>query len=137
MKQYIADFETSFDAKKLEGKERKEWEYRVCLRVWSERPCPDDTCTTVKFVRDFQTYNVFTPGDNNGKNDKFNPKVKGNTFYNIMIFNRWGEIVFESENPDEDWNGQNFNTGPECPAGTYFYMVTYDPIGRTQGISLS
>ena len=50
-----------------------------------------------------------------------------------MIFNRWGEKVFESTDKNSTWNGQNRNTGSDCPAGTYYYIVKYDLIGAQAG----
>lgn len=55
--------------------------------------------------------NSFTP-NNDGRNDVF--KAEGTAWepgsYEIWIFNRWGEIVFHSTNPEEVWNG-SYNGG--------------------------
>ncbi len=71
---------------------------------------------------------IFTP-DGNGKNDKFvlnyagkYPKCK------LLIYNRWGALVYESEIPyKDDWDGKP-NVGATIgsnvlPASTYFYMI--------------
>jgi gliding motility-associated-like protein len=71
--------------------------------------------------------NVFTPGVNDGFNDYFKVPIYGYSNFNIRIFNRWGERIFESENPKDEWNGRVFNTGPEVPDGNYFYQITYKP----------
>jgi gliding motility-associated-like protein len=123
---------TPLDAKEVNDK--KEYTFKVCLRVYSKRPCPDDTCQLVTFRRDFETFNIFTPGNNDGKNDVFDPRIKGEKYYNIMIFNRWGNKVFESDDAEKDWNGKNQNDGSDCPAGTYFYIVKYDLIGKQKGV---
>ena len=52
--------------------------------------------------------NAFTP-DNDGLNDGFLPLGGGFAVdsYSFMVFNRWGNLVFQSDNPDEAWVGQN------------------------------
>ena len=110
-----------------------DFSFQVRLIAISPIGCSDTMIDTVHFRRNFQTYNVITP-DGNGKNDVFNPRVIGDKYYHIMIFNRWGEKVFESTDKNQDWNGKNSNTGGECPAGTYYYIVKYDLIGKDKGI---
>jgi len=69
-------------------------------------------------------YNVFTPNDDN-VNDCF--KMEGKNLdcadYLLKIYNRWGEKVFETEDPNECWNGKVFNTGVALPESTYFYIL--------------
>lgn len=68
---------------------------------------------------------VITP-NNDGKNDLFvvdnlnilYPEAK------VVIVNRWGNVVFESEGYEEPWDGTKFNSGEELPLGTYFYRIT-------------
>lgn len=69
--------------------------------------------------------NVFTPGNNDGKNDCF--RVYGISTSceeaELRIFNRYGERIFFTKNLDECWNGRVNNEGPILPAGTYFYQL--------------
>jgi len=66
----------------------------------------------------------FTP-DANGVNDEFKVFLKpdGRVFsdFNLQIFNRWGQKVFESNNQGHGWNGE-FN-GKPCPLGVYSYSL--------------
>jgi large repetitive protein len=49
--------------------------------------------------------------------------------FEIIIFNRWGEMVFQSKDPNFDWNGgHNDNINNPAPAGTYSYVVKYREI---------
>ena len=68
--------------------------------------------------------NGFSP-DFNGYNDEFKPysncEVRD---YNIKIFNRWGALVFESDNIDNGWDG-TFNGRP-VPEGVYAYWIEYN-----------
>src|SRR5690606_4283353 len=43
--------------------------------------------------------------------------------YNMQVFDRWGKIVFESDNVEKRWNG-GLN-GYFVEAGIYFYRITY------------
>jgi gliding motility-associated-like protein len=70
----------------------------------------------------YQLPNVFTP-NNDGSNDVFRPfpydfvdKI------NIIIYNRWGTIVFKTEDPDINWDGKEKTTGRDCSVGVYYYV---------------
>ena len=43
--------------------------------------------------------------------------------YQLQIFNRWGQLIFESDNPTESWDG-NYNDSP-APMGTYIYSSVF------------
>lgn len=68
--------------------------------------------------------NVFTP-NTDGYNDCY--KVVGLSpgcdEAVLKIFNRWGERIYYSTDVLGCWNGRVDNTGPELPAGTYFYQI--------------
>ncbi|MBT5402357.1 MAG: T9SS type B sorting domain-containing protein [Crocinitomicaceae bacterium] len=44
----------------------------------------------------------------------------------LSVLNRWGQIVYHSDNYMNDWDGRNGNNGQLLPAGTYFYIVVYN-----------
>lgn len=74
---------------------------------------------------------AFRPDSNNPRNTIFKPEFFGFVpeQYQIRIFNRWGQPVFESTAPETGWNGF-FNTNPADP-GVYPYLITYTgPDGR-------
>jgi large repetitive protein len=67
--------------------------------------------------------NVFTP-NNDGVNDNFIPiKYKGISNANLVIYNRWGQKVFNTDDFMLGWNGTYKDNN--CAAGTYFWMVQY------------
>ncbi|NNJ56713.1 MAG: PKD domain-containing protein, partial [Bacteroidia bacterium] len=74
-----------------------EWE--VCLYATSAEGCIDTICKTIpnRFSKQIKVYNVFTPDVNDPLNKEFVIDADGLEYYNIKIFNRWGERVFESE----------------------------------------
>ncbi len=67
--------------------------------------------------------NVFTP-NSDGLNDCY--RLKGVTpkcdEYLLTIYNRWGEVYFKSENPQQCWNGQN-EVGKLASSGVYYYIL--------------
>jgi OmpA-OmpF porin, OOP family len=64
--------------------------------------------------------NAFSP-NGDGINDFFSPRDTNLSFYTCKIYNRWGNLIFETTNPNQFWDG-NYNGG-ECVEGTYFYLV--------------
>ncbi|AEA45308.1 gliding motility-related protein protein [Fluviicola taffensis DSM 16823] len=81
----------------------------VCLTVTSEHGCADSICKAIKFFSDFLVWvpNTFTP-DGDEFNNVFKPifsKDREIDDYTLMIFNRWGEVVFESHDTEFGWDG--------------------------------
>ena len=73
--------------------------------------------------------NVITP-NGDGYNDIFEPKVKGLSLVTgakTVIFNRWGNILHDTDDPLIQWDGKSNQTNMDCPSGTYFYVcnITY------------
>ena len=73
--------------------------------------------------------NVFTP-NGDGYNDVFEPKVTGLDLIvsaKTVIFNRWGNVLCDTDDPLIRWDGKSKQTKMDCPPGTYFYVcdITY------------
>ncbi len=73
--------------------------------------------------------NVITP-NGDGFNDIFEPKVTGLSLITgakTVIFNRWGNILLDTDDPLIQWDGKSKQTKMDCPPGTYFYVtdITY------------
>ena len=87
----------------------------------------------------FELPNVFSP-NNDGINDKFVAKVPegigDNLKVEIKIFNRWGQLVFKSDdNPLIEWNGTYMQSKKIVPSGVYYYICdVYEP--RITGIEV-
>lgn len=72
-------------------------------------------------INSYPVVNAFTP-NGDGLNDYFGIKYWGYIGdYQISIFNRWGQVVFTSSNPDKKWDGTYQGTAQ--PAGTYIYNI--------------
>jgi len=68
--------------------------------------------------------NVFTPNADES-NDSFRAfPWKFVDSVNVVIHNRWGEPVFETNDPDVNWDGTYLDTGVRLPEGVYFYTAT-------------
>lgn len=73
---------------------------------------------------DITITNIFTP-NNDGMNENWQPELclDDNEQANIIIYNRWGNKVFESVNNDSYWDGKT-TSGTDVPEGTYYYIIT-------------
>jgi gliding motility-associated-like protein len=83
----------------------------------------EDTSEVKITVFDVFVPSVITP-NGDGKNDyfkisEFNGKVE------LIIFNRWGNEEYRSDNYLNDWDGRN-NKGAELPNDTYFYILKFE-----------
>lgn len=85
--------------------------------------CPID-CSGIPIIP-----NVFTP-NNDGINDLFYPKELNKGCYSITILNRWGNVIFESDEMLVNWGGKTQN-GLPVSDGVYFYIIkTYDNLAN-------
>jgi gliding motility-associated-like protein len=90
-----------------------------------------DTC------RQYVLPSVFTP-DGNGMNDLFHPcdstttpelqekncpPYKNVKAVDITIYNRWGTVVYESDDINVNWDGKEQKTKKDCPDGVYYYTA--------------
>ncbi|HLP11632.1 MAG TPA: gliding motility-associated C-terminal domain-containing protein [Flavobacteriales bacterium] len=82
--------------------------YNICLNTVSDNGCTASICHDVIILDQFIMYvpNTFTP-DGDGVNDIFLPIFQGEDplSYEFFIFNRWGEIIFQSNNKQVGWDG--------------------------------
>ena len=81
----------------------------VCLTATNYLGCSDELCMQVLIEDEFAIYvpNAFTP-DGDNLNQEFLPRFPVSseiTLFEFAIFNRWGEMIFESHDPESGWNG--------------------------------
>ncbi len=70
--------------------------------------------------------NAFTPNED-ALNELFLPagSFEGMRHFRLQIWNRWGELLFETTDPHQGWNGRKHNTGRPAPAGAYLVLVEF------------
>jgi|688.fasta_scaffold32444_11 gliding motility-associated-like protein len=74
--------------------------------------------------------NAFTPNSNN-LNDIWQPISSYMAEIKIFVYNKWGGLVFATENFNDFWDGKL--NGDDCPSGVYVYYVEYKTIKGFNG----
>ena len=101
--------------------------FNVSLIVTTNYGCSDTVIKPVRINPDVIVYipNAFSP-DGSGplKNDKFRVVASGFLTYQILIYNRWGERLFESTNIDDPWDGYYQSVLSQMDAYIYQVNVT-------------
>jgi gliding motility-associated-like protein len=99
--------------------------YPVQLTVWNEHGCVDSLLSQVEVINDVTIFapNTFTP-DGDEYNETWRVYINGIDIYDYhcIIYNRWGETVYESYNPESAWDGSYGNVG-DVQEGTYVWTV--------------
>ncbi|MFH2142092.1 MAG: PKD domain-containing protein, partial [Bacteroidota bacterium] len=102
--------------------------YIVELRVESEFGCKDTIFNSV-IIRDEYTFyapTAFSP-DNDLVNDEFfiiGHGIDENKFQ-LLIYDRWGEVIFDTEDVNGKWNGKAKNGNKKCETGTYIWVAIF------------
>ena len=104
---------------------------RITQFAYNNFGCQDSSSQILRILPEVRYFlpNAFTP---NG--DSVNDELRavgifaGMRNFRINVWNRWGEMVFQSSDPQDTWNGLKFNQGSELPVGVYTVMASYlDP----------
>jgi gliding motility-associated-like protein len=102
-------------------------DYPITLTATSEEGCTDIATGQIHFIEELIYYipNTFTPDS-----DEFNPIFKpiftsgyAPDKYSLEIFNRWGELIFTTNNFDEGWDGTYKNK--DAQVGTYTWKIHF------------
>jgi PKD repeat protein len=110
--------------------------YPVSFITKSEFGCLDTANMEIEIVPfNVFTPNAFRPDSEIPENREFMPVGVGINpdVFQFRVYNRWGEMVFESENPEIKWDGTTKNSRP-APAGNYIWKADFEDI---QGFSHS
>jgi gliding motility-associated-like protein len=109
------------------------------LAVSNAQGCTSEITSILNIVEDAALYipNTFSP-DGNAFNNVF--KVAGRNIdlnqFELTIYNRWGEIIFISQDPNIGWDGAIANKGL-APIGTYTYQVIYRFVNSSESETLT
>jgi len=103
------------------------------IKLSVSNQCGEEISENDLIIEDCVIPNIITP-NGDGLNDFFITKyAKIYDDVNITILNRWGKLVYEASNYQNQWNGLNTN-GSKLSGGTYYYFITYNQgIGKTKG----
>jgi gliding motility-associated-like protein len=109
-------------------------EYPIRLTVTDANGCTDFVEGEIIIRNIFQYYlpNTFTP-NNDGLNDVImmvGSDIDENRF-RLEVFNRWGDVVFSTTNPETAWTGNTHNGAYYCPEGVYNWNAVV--ISKTTG----
>lgn len=96
--------------------------YSIMQIVKSNYGCIDTAYQTIEVTEFFSFFapNSFTP-NGDGMNDSFEWAVQATTIFEIRIFNRWGEVIFKTNQQDDYWDG-TYN-GTPVQDGVYIWQV--------------
>ena len=104
--------------------------FPVELIVESEFGCSDTGMMNIE-VLPFNVYtpNAFRPDSDIPENREFMPVGLGvdPVGFQMQIFNRWGELIFESNSPEQKWDGTTKNNNP-APMGNYIWKADFADI---------
>jgi gliding motility-associated-like protein len=99
-------------------------DYEIMLIATDSKGCIDTAYRVIRILDEFYLYvpNAFTPDD-----DRFNNTFKISSInvveFNVQIFNRWGELLFESDDKNFEWDGTH--NGEFVRDGTYVWKIFY------------
>jgi gliding motility-associated-like protein len=100
--------------------------YPVALVVKDKNGCTDTIVRIIEVGEDYGIYvpNAFTPNED-GLNDIFQPKGFGIVKFEMQIFDRWGEKIFETSEFEKGWEGNYQGRGIKiCPSDVYAYRIS-------------
>lgn len=122
---------TSFETTSVHNFAPDIGDFDVCLFSESKDGCFDTLCKQVNSDHRFELMipNIISP-NGDGLNDRLEIEITGEDFYELSIFNRWGELIYFSQQDHEavsllNWDATVQNSGKSCPAGTYFYIFKF------------
>ena len=103
--------------------------YNVTLIINTEFNCIDTLSKNVT-VDEYEIFipNAFTPGINDNINQEFKPYAYGVESYEMKIYDRWGEIMFETNDINIGWNGGIMNGNEQATSGIYVYFIEIENI---------
>ena len=102
----------------------------VTLTATTPEGCVDDTSLIITVNPDVVLYvpNAFTPGSD-GLNDAFHiflpPSGVDYSTFNLVIYDRWGELIYKTTDVNQFWNGAKNNSGEILKQDVYVYKITF------------
>jgi gliding motility-associated-like protein len=107
-------------------------QYCVQLKVSNTPACVDSVTHCLIIDPDFTLYipNAFTP-NGSGLNDEFFVKGENIDLFEMQIYDRWGNLVFRTDDINEHWKGTMKGSSVIAPVDVYVYMINIkDKVGE-------
>lgn len=106
------------------------------VKVIDYNGCPGNDQTKVKRRCGVLVHfpNAFSP-NNDGINDRYSPVGRDVESFEINIYNRWGQLVFQSSQLNETWDG--YHNGKPAPADAYVFLATYTGYNKKQLVTIT
>lgn len=101
---------------------RRSGDYYVIVEDFNGCSAEDGTIVERRCDHFIEIPNAFTP-NGDGLNDVFSPVSQELVSYSVTLYNRWGERIYTSEEPQQGWDG-SFRGAPS-PEGVYYYHIAY------------
>ncbi len=98
--------------------------YVITLITPNQFGCSDTAHQTIVIEADFIFYipNAFSP-DGDGKNETFSGKGVFISQYEMMIFDRWGNLIYKTEDIDKPWDGKINQSSATAERDVYIYVI--------------
>lgn len=100
--------------------------FPITLLVTTDKLCEDEVTELLRIGGEYNMYipNSFTP-NGDGKNDVFAPRGLGvdPDGYSLKIYDRWGGLIFESNNLGQPWDGRYQGSTKMAPNGVYIWKI--------------
>lgn len=127
---YFDDGDTSDSDTTIVHHYKKKGIYEVILVVEDDYGCSDTHTEDVEIIDEaLEIPNLFTP-NGDGINEQFIVETNGETIYQLMIFTRWGAVIYKSSSNQIIWDGHT-SAGVLANPGVYYYTISSD-LGDSQ-----
>lgn len=114
-----------------------EGQYITCLKITDENNCISETCSSLNIYNNHYSYipNIFTINNDN-INEYFLPIIKGidENSYSLSIYDRWGKLIFQTNNYKQPWDGTY--KGYEASQDVYTYKITYKTLSNKSKVEI-
>jgi len=110
--------------------------YPIRLEVISDKGCEDDTLVNLVVASEYLLYipSSFTP-NGDGKNETWKPVglgIEGDQYF-VWVYDRWGQLVWYSEDYYDEWDGTDSKSGSPLDQGTYTWKVITGDLREEKG----
>jgi gliding motility-associated-like protein len=120
----FGDFDTSFVPKPYAHSYADTGNYIIKLMISSQFGCKDSISHIIRIEVPYLFFipNAFSPNED-GKNEYFTVKGEGIVEFEMMIFDRWGNFIFYSDDVDKGWDGKASLGSETAQSDVYVYAI--------------